>query len=120
MEKRISNMTGMFTDELGFALSLDAVLGAVENAPSVGAEPVRHGRWVADVYDAATLQVIGTVTYTYDAQIEFSAKRGIMLGAPYCELCKEGALELQEECITSGYCPNCGAKMMEGDLNETD
>ena len=30
----------------GYALSADAVARAVENAPTVDAEPVRHGHWV--------------------------------------------------------------------------
>ena len=86
MEKRISNMTGMFTDELGFVLSLDAVLGAIENAPAVDAEPVRHGRWLERV------EFIAWCEDDADIFVECSECGDTMPGE-------------------ANYCPNCGCKM---------
>lgn len=40
IRKHILNMTGMFTDELGFVLSSDAVIGAIETVPTIDAVKV--------------------------------------------------------------------------------
>ena len=40
MRKHILNMTGMFTDELGFVLNSDAVIGAIETVPTIDAVKV--------------------------------------------------------------------------------
>ena len=46
--EHIKSLTGMFTDELGFAVSMDAVLRNIEHFPAVEAEPVKHGNWIDD------------------------------------------------------------------------
>ena len=84
---------------LGWNEAIDAI---IENAPTVDAEPVRHGRWEtvfmseATGYDPTLANYIDTV---------FCHR---------CSVCKEDARldEFGEEMI-SKYCPNCGAKMDE-------
>ena len=59
-------------------------------APSVDAEPVRHGRWIP---------------------AELRKSFGILNGVK-CSLCgKEMVVK------DNNYCPNCGAKMMDGDVD---
>lgn len=65
----------------------------IDDAPAVDAEPVRHGRWV----------------WADDGYLR-------------CSLCKQKApttTQYQDEPIQTAtdYCPNCGAKMTDGDVN---
>lgn len=69
----------------GYALSANEVAMAVENAPTVDAEPVRHGHWIFNPKDAIEM----------------------MFTLPKCSEC--GA----ESSDGGNYCPNCGAKMDE-------
>lgn len=54
---------------------------ALELAPAVDAEPVRHGRWFFDS------------------------------GIDYCEKCTECKSPKPPHYISDNYCPNCGVKM---------
>ena len=40
LTERIKSYAGMFTDELGFVVSLEAVIGGIEFSPTVDAVPV--------------------------------------------------------------------------------
>ena len=71
----------------GYALSADEVAKAVENAPTIEAEPVRRGRWVEGINDKWVCSECGTGNnYAYSWDIT--------------------GYQLQDR-----YCPNCGAKM---------
>ena len=80
-------------DEAGFGMEYKAVpVGAIENAPAVDAEPVRHGKWI-DHGDYIT-----TAYGSLDLKI--------------CSICNA-------EVTLDGYdyyCANCGAKM-DGEHN---
>lgn len=69
----------------GYALSASEVAMAVENAPTIEAEPVRHGRWV----------------FPYG-------------GHKYkkCSSCGKTFYSISYD---STYCPNCGARMDGGE-----
>lgn len=68
----------------GYALSADEVAKAVENAPTIEAEPVRRGRWVEEP------------------------------GMFMCSVCHDVWSTENEEMIKGfNYCPWCGAKMEE-------
>ena len=58
-----------------------------ENAPTIKAEPVRHGRWIKQASDMFDCSECGESIYWI-----FSAKK-----------------------CSYGYCPNCGVKMDGGD-----
>lgn len=86
---------GYEKDEAGehdFALGIDTVIYLLEQAKTVDAEPVRHGKWEItkdDYYCVAK-----------------------------CSLChEEWSFEVYDdiESLNYRYCPNCGAKM---DLEE--
>jgi predicted RNA-binding Zn-ribbon protein involved in translation (DUF1610 family) len=64
------------------------VMNAIDNAPTIDAEPVVRGEWVT------------TRTIIHD-------------GEPYCSLCGQEALTEygRRTYIKSNYCPNCGVKM---------
>lgn len=71
----------------GYALSADEVAKAVENAPTIEAEPVRRGRWGEGINDKWVCSECGTGNnYAYSWDIT--------------------GYQLQDR-----YCPNCGAKM---------
>ena len=79
-------------DEL---LSID-VRRIICESPIIDAEPVRHGRWETKVY---TIESDGWIT-EYREEV--------------CSECGEGQIGI------SNYCPNCGAKMDEGEQNATN
>lgn len=62
------------------------VTNSIRNAPTIDAEPVRHGRWLYNSYP--------TVWYGHGEPPEW-----------ICSECEERAYN------TYDYCPNCGAKM---------
>lgn len=64
----------------------------IDNAPTIDAEPVRHGHWIFNPKDAIEM----------------------MFTLPKCSEC--GA----ESPNGGNYCPNCGAKMDEEKENETN
>lgn len=68
----------------GYALSADEVAKAVENAPTIEAEPVRRGKWIEEP------------------------------GGFMCSVCHDAWSEENEEMIKNwNYCPWCGAQMEE-------
>lgn len=72
-----------------FALDADTV----RMAPKVEAEPVRHGRWEI---------VIVSTSNPYESEIEEK-----------CSLCGRFVQRYGTQ-PQDNYCPNCGAKMMNG------
>ena len=79
-------------DEL---LSVD-VRRIICESPIIDAVPVRHGWWETKVY---TTESDGWIT-EYREEV--------------CSECGEGQIGI------SNYCPNCGAKMDEGEQNATN
>ena len=71
----------------------DVVCCVIDEAPSVDAEPVRHGRWVENGYACG--------------EIEWK-----------CTAC--GNTEWRVSSCRLKWCPFCGAKMDGGDDGETD
>lgn len=67
------------------------VTNSIRNAPTIDAEPVRHGRWLYNSYP--------TVWYGHGEPPEW-----------VCSECEERAYN------TYDYCPDCGAKM-DGEAN---
>ena len=65
----------------------------VQMAPAVEAEPVRHGRWEI---------VIVSTSNPYESEIEEK-----------CSLCGRFVQRYGTQ-PQDNYCPNCGAKMMDG------
>ena len=63
-----------------------AIIDDIKNAPSVDAEPIRHGYW-------------------YFLQYDVNPK----IGNWHCSVCNNIPKSLEKE----KYCPNCGAKMDE-------
>ena len=63
---------------------INAIYAEIINAPTIEAEPIRHGQWIDHTYK-----------YRYP------------VGRYECSIC--GAAHDMEW----GYCPNCGAKMDE-------
>lgn len=90
---------GYEKDEAGeheFALGIDTVIYLLEQAKTVDAEPVRHGKWekIEDYYDLSTIR---------------------------CSLChEEWSFEVYDdiESLNYRYCPNCGAKMSLGECGK--
>ena len=84
-------------DNPAYADGWNSAIAIIENAPTVDAVEVVHGRWL---YDS------GSGKYFCSACDEYalSFKKDTLYGG-----------ELYEVCITD-YCPNCGAKM-DGDGN---
>lgn len=80
--------------DMGFHDAIDCVQRKIKNAPTIEAEPVRHGRWIPVGYD------------------------GYADGLPvYDEWeCSECRFEVEGEGEQPlNYCPNCGFKMDGGD-----
>ena len=46
LSERIKSYAGMFTDELGFVVSLEAVIRGIDFSKTVDAVEVVHGRWI--------------------------------------------------------------------------
>lgn len=85
----ISNLTAM--KSMYDSISLDGMIKGLENAPTVDAAPVVHGRWIEKEYMVAS--------YLEDCTDVFYE----------CAVCKGPNVG------ESTYCPNCGAKMdLEG------
>ena len=66
----------------------------IEHAPTIEAEPVRHGRW------------------------ERTDDPEFFMGDFECSECEHLECDIDTTCLTPGvnclyYCPNCGAKMQE-------
>lgn len=69
------------------AISLDGMIKALKEAPTIEAEPVKHGKW------------------------EFGRQNGA--AGYWCTNCKSGFTGENAEWIAKehDYCPNCGARM---------
>ena len=87
LKEGLKSLTGMFTDEIGFAVCLESVLWKADAQPTVDAVEVVHGRWQNWHYDPCE-----------DCYVHTCSKCG-------------GTNERIKP-----YCPNCGAKM-DGDGN---
>lgn len=74
-------------------LLFDVGRDVVRAAPVVDAEPVRHGRWEI---------VIVSTSNPYESEIEEK-----------CSLCGRFVQRYGTQ-PQDNYCPNCGAKMMDG------
>ena len=61
LKKHVISFTGMFTDELGFAVSMDAVLGAIDFAPTIKAEPARYGHWKSSPFGLYACSECGAI-----------------------------------------------------------
>ena len=91
---------------LGYNTALLHVKNLIQSAPTIDAEPVRHGEWLADIYNLETYE---TKTVPYDG----------WHGDAYCSECGNYALlNSHEEDVDSKYCPECGAKMDGGRAND--
>lgn len=75
----------------GYALSANEVAKAVENAPTIEAEPVRRGRWIHDGYD-------------------------FQHGNDWIHCSECGKRGINAPADLTNYCPNCGAKMDVGKI----
>lgn len=78
-----ANMLKYDLEEKG--LTADAYINAIDSAPTVDAEPVRRGEWVTK---------------------EIKTPWGGTDTSTCCGYCGKAILH-----DTTGYCPNCGAKM---------
>lgn len=68
----------------------------LEDAPTVDAVPVRHGKWVQRYIK------IGGQVFKHGMQ---------------CSVCAEPALDNEGDDYLTNYCPNCGARM-DGERKE--
>ena len=89
LSEGLKSLTGMFTDEIGFAVGLKPVLWKVDAQPTVDAVEVVHGKWVERRF----------ICMDNEHQLGYR--------------CSECNLTFDVE---TNYCPNCGAKM-DGDGN---
>lgn len=62
----------------------------IDNAPTIDAEPVRHGRWLPK--------------HHYIAGYEF-------VSGHICSECGNDALNAEGDDFLTDFCPNCGARM---------
>lgn len=85
-------------DESGCGVDYKAVpVEVIEAAPTVDAEPVRHGTWDSFGVRRTDAKGRNRIEYMFNA----------------CTLCENPVVK------RTAYCPNCGAKM-DGDVNATD
>lgn len=104
------------THEFGRAggrCAYDVAKRILDAAPVIEAEPVRHGRWMIEVYNPEECE---TNVIAYDPTIIENP-----YGTMFCSECKgEPLLNGQEEVVPSAYCPNCGARMDGGASDGTE
>ena len=48
LKEHIGSYAGMFTDELGFVVSLEAVLRGIDFVEAIDAVEVVHGKWIVE------------------------------------------------------------------------
>lgn len=75
---------------------------ALEAIPAADVAPVRHGRWISD----GAGKRFGTVVRL--------DKDGCPVDTCHCSECGEWLTASDEYPVIGRYCPNCGAKMEEG------
>ena len=91
IKDHLSSYAGMFTDELGFAVSLEAVLRGIDFIAETDAVEVVHGRLIPSV--AAVDCTCSVCRVEFDNILSKATERW-------------------------NYCPNCGADMREGSVGE--
>lgn len=95
-EIRKATIGNPLTDwEYGYTCGIERAESEIECAPTVDAEPVRHGKYIGTEFDG----------YADGCPVYYEWK------------CSECGCVFEEEEPTYNYCPNCGAKM-EGWKNE--
>ena len=86
----------------------------IENAPTVDAVPVVHGRWILtanEEYSNYRWNVTAECSECHHSKGEIYA--GFFTGFP-TDLAREVVLDNAEKVKLDNYCPNCGAKMDGG------
>ena len=89
----------------------------IEEAPTIEAEPVRHGRWILEAHKERVnyrWNVTAECSECCDEKKEIYA--GFFPGIPDY-LAKDVILDSAKSVKLSNYCPNCGADM-RGDSDE--
>ena len=71
----------------GYKTGLIAAAEAIDEMPTIEAEPVKHGRWIKP-----------------------TKINGRNFSIPHCSVCEDVPCGVNEN---THYCPNCGAKMDE-------
>lgn len=89
------NLDGMMAVSPTGYIHGDTVADMISDAPTVDAEPVRHGKYIGTEYDG----------YADGCPVYYEWK------------CSECGCVFEEEEPTYNYCPHCGAKM---DAQETE
>lgn len=88
-------------------------LEAINDAPTIDAEPVRHGRWITYLY----MYAYETGKEEDEWQVVDAEDDGRIA---HCSLCGGFALlDGGEDYVHSKYCPHCGAKMDGGEGDAT-
>lgn len=77
----------------GWNAAMDSAMSVFKNAPTIDAEPVRHGHWIP------VKAMVGIDPVTMDFKIG---------DADRCSLCSTDFVSVQTK---YKYCPFCGAKM---------
>ena len=101
----------------GFDRGLDRAQRAILDAPAADVVPVRHGRWLLEANkDKVNCRwnVTAECSNCCDEKKEIWA--GFFPNVPDW-LARDTALIDAKSVKLSNYCPNCGAKMDEGDGN---
>lgn len=82
-------------------LNRQEIYEVIDGAPTVDAQPVRHGRWIP----VRSSDAFGGDFVTWKAH-------GDPIAYHYCSKCKEQSRcdEFGDEILTK-FCPDCGAKM---------
>ncbi len=84
---KIGTSTATYSDYCnGYCDARQVDLDAIDAAPTIEAEPVRHGRW------------------NYRHEDDWC----------YCTACGTDAEGSDGECLETDYCPHCGARMDGG------
>ena len=111
------------------ACEIAECLRMIDNAPTVDAEPVKHGRWIMvrktkliptgymGVVEGHVLTKTGAdKPFTMQEANIIPLKAHKIVKIPYCSVCGNYG---DDEYDKTPYCPNCGAKM-DGDNNGKD